>query len=56
MTKDSSERVLSMMQPKYVTSEYCFILMSSYWMCSGFEFLILRLLQHKIDFVLSSPK
>ena len=56
MTKDSSERVLSGMQPKYVTSEYCFILMSSYWMFSGFEFLILRLLQHKIDFVLSSPK
>ena len=56
MTKDSPERVSSKMQPKYVTLEYCFILMSLYWMFSGFNFLILCLLPNKIDFVLSSPK
>ena len=40
MVMDSSEKVLSRMQPKYVTLEYCFILMSLYWMFTGFEFLM----------------
>ena len=38
---DSPERVSSKMQPKYVTLEYYFILMSLYWMFSGFDFMIL---------------
>ena len=53
---DSPERVSSNMQPKYVTLEYCFILMSLYWMFSGFDFLISCLLPNKTDFVLFSPK
>ena len=53
---NSPERVLSKMEPKYVTLEYCFILMSLYWMFSGSDFLILCWLQSKIDFVFSSPK
>ena len=53
---DSPERVSSKMQLKYVTLEYCVILMSLYWMFSCFDFLILCLLPNKIDFVLSSPK
>ena len=44
------------MQPRYVTLENRFILMSFCWMFSGFDFLILCLLPNKIDFVLSSPK
>ena len=50
---DSPERVSSEMQPKYVTLEYCFILMSLYWIFSGFDYLILRLLSNEIDFVWS---
>ena len=53
---DLAERFSSRMQPKYVTLEYCFILMSLYWMFSGFKVIILCLLPNKIDFVLSSPK
>ena len=56
MAMDSPETVSSKLQPKYVTFEYCFILMSLYWMFSGFDLLILCLLPNKIDFVLSSPK
>ena len=56
MAMDSPERVSSKMQPKYVTLEYCFILMSLYRIFSGFDFLILCLLPNKIDFVLSLPK
>ena len=56
MTMDSPESVSSKMQPKYVTLEYCFILMSLYWMFSGFDSLILCLLPNKIDFVLASSK
>ena len=48
---DSPERVSSEMQPKYVTLESCFILMSLYWIFSGFDYLILRLLSNEIDFV-----
>ena len=50
MTMDSPASVSSRMQPKYVTLEYCFILMSLYWMFSGFDFLILCLLPNKSDF------
>ena len=56
MAKDSPERVSSWMQTKYVTLEYCFILMSLYLMFSSFEFLILCLLPNKLNLVLSSPK
>ena len=48
MTMDSPENVSSKMQPKYVTLEYCFILMSLYWMFSGFDFFILCLLPNKL--------
>ena len=41
-------RVFSRIQLKYVTLEYCFILMSLCWMFSGFEFLILCLLPSKL--------
>ena len=41
---------------KYVTLEYCFILMSLYWMFSCFKFLILYLLPSKIDFILFSSE
>ena len=53
---DAWEMVSSRMQPKHVTQEYVFILMSLYWMFSGFEFFILCLLVNKIDLVLSSPR
>ena len=56
MATDSLGRVFSRMQPKYMTLEYFFVLMSLYWMFSAFEFLILCLLPNKIDFLLSSPK
>ena len=50
MVMDSPERVSSKMQPEYVALEYCFILMSLYWMFSGFDFLVLCLLPNQIDF------
>ena len=53
---DYLEKVSSRVQPKYVTLEWCFILMQLYWMISGFEFLILSLLPDKFNFLLSSPK
>ena len=56
MTMDSPERISSKMQPKYLTLEQCFILMSLYWMFSDFDFLILCLKPNKIDVVLSSSK
>ena len=56
MVMDSTESVSSKMQPKYMTLEYCFILMSLYWMFSDFEFIILCVMPNKIDLVLSSPK
>ena len=52
----SPERVSSKMQPKYVTLDYCFILISLYWMFGSFHFLIFCLLPIKIDFVLYLPK
>ena len=52
----SPKRISSRMQPKYMTLEYCFILMSLNCMFSGFEFLILFLVPNKMHFVLSSPK
>ena len=52
----NTERVSSKMQPKYVTLEYCFILMSLYWMFSCYDVLVLFLLPNKMDFDLSSPK
>ena len=50
---DSPERTSSKMRPKYVTLKYCFFNVNN---VNGFEFLILYLLQNRIDFVLSSPK
>ena len=49
MVMNTSERVSSKMHPKYVALEYCFILMPLCWMFTGFEFLILCLLQNRID-------
>ena len=48
---DSPESVSSRMQPKYVTLEYCFILMFLQWIFNGLRFLTLCLLLNKIDFV-----
>ena len=56
MAMVSPESVSSKMQPKYVTLDYCFILISLYWMFGSFHFLIFCLLPNKIDFVLYSPK
>ena len=56
MALDFRERISSKMQIKCVILEYCFILMSLFWMFSGFDILILCLLPNKIDFVLSSPR
>ena len=56
MAMDSLAKVFSKMQPKYMTLECFFVLMSLYWTSSAFEFLISCLLPNKIDFVLSSTK
>ena len=52
---DSPESLSSRMQPKYVTLEYCFVLMSLLNV-NGFEFLTLCLLQNRIDFCFNLPK
>ena len=54
MAMDSPDRVSSRMQSKYVTLEYCFILMSLYWIFSAFEFVISCC--QTIVYVLYSPK
>ena len=51
---DSPERVLSKMEPKYVTLEYCFILMPLYWMFSGLDFLILSVYSYHVTYAFQS--
>ena len=51
---DSPERVSSKMEPKYVTLEYCFILMPLYWMFSGLDFLILSVYSYHVTYAFQS--
>ena len=56
MAIDPPESVLSRMQPKHITFEYCLSFLPLYWMIERLAFLTLFLLLKRIDIVLSSLK